>query len=426
VQRDKTLPLAELTKGAELEARVAQVWFWEGYFTRFGVNLQHHYSPETLQVTDLDLLAYDFSPTLVRSKVIGEVKSGSRDKPLDRSIWLGGLLQLVKADAGEVTTRLVPTLKVRDLARTLRITAQSIEDLERREKAIGIIELGELGSQGKQAVGTLDQVRTLCSEDPDLERAFWFLRSEVWFLDPISSCKRIIGLLKQLGLRWTPGVDAGDDRCLRWLYAESIVVFVLNVVTVSGYALTLDEINFTRLLTERLSEGTIPIGEMRRLGIKIDKYIAGILAAANAPAAIKVDAMGALEPRAPEYTETFIELARRLRAVSLEARRAPRQLDLLLHERLSNRREPAAIGAQRIGLNSGGEGARLRRVIAAFLRSQAGLPDEIAEAIIIDVVGAPTTKTPLLFDTDHAAPVQGSLLEVPDSSSPPDHGHGDQ
>lgn len=415
MQRDKTRPLSEPTMGAELEARVAQVWFWEGYFARFGINLQHYYSPEILQVTDLDLLAFDFSPTLVRSKVIGEVKSGSRDKPLDRSIWLGGLLQLVNADSGEVTTRLVPTLKVRDLASKLRITAQSIEDLTRREKSIGIGELGELGSQGKQGVRTLNEIRNICSEDPDLERAFWFLRSEVWFLDPISSSKRILGLLKLLSLRWTPGVDAREDRCLRWLFAESVVVFVLNVVTVSGSALTLDEANFTRLLTERLSEGTIPTGEMRRLGAKIDKFVAGILTAANAPATIKINAMGALEPQKPEYTETFIELALRLRDVSLEARRAPRQLDLLLHERLTNGREPAPIPAQRIGLKSTGEGARLRRIIAAFLRSQAGLPDEIAGAISTDVIGTDATKTAALLDVDLVAPVQGLLLEDPDS-----------
>ena len=90
----KTASSDVLTKGDELEARVAQLWFWEGYFTRRGVDLRRQFYPEPLVVTDLDLLAYDFSPMLRRTKTIGEVKTGTgknAPKPLDRIVWLRGL-----------------------------------------------------------------------------------------------------------------------------------------------------------------------------------------------------------------------------------------------------------------------------------------------------------------------------------------------
>ncbi|MFV1992163.1 MAG: DNA-binding response regulator, partial [Acidimicrobiales bacterium] len=70
---------------------MAQLWFWEGHYARRGIDLRRHYHPEPLIVTDLDLLAYDFSSMLRRSKTIGEVKSGkskNAPKPLDRIIWL--------------------------------------------------------------------------------------------------------------------------------------------------------------------------------------------------------------------------------------------------------------------------------------------------------------------------------------------------
>ena len=316
----KTTRSSNVTKGDEMEARVAQLWFWEGFFARSGIDLQRYYHPEPLQVTDLDLLAYDFSPTLTRTKIIGEVKTSARDKPLDRSIWLGGLIQLVDAQRGELTTRSAPSLRARDVARGLGVTAQSITDMERREAAAGIAEYGEVGSQGLQGIRTIEAVHRLCGREPELERAFWFLRSEVWFLDPISACKRTIGLLGQLSLRWVPGLDPDEESVLRWLFAEGVTAFVLNAVTVAGYSLTLDPEAFDAMMSQRLSEGVVPLHAMRQLGAQIDKYVAGLLTAAQAPASLKVDAMGALEPTPPAYVEPLIELCHRLRAAALEAR----------------------------------------------------------------------------------------------------------
>ena len=42
-----------LTPGDRLECRVGQVWFWEGYFTRVGIDLISYYGAELIQVTDL-------------------------------------------------------------------------------------------------------------------------------------------------------------------------------------------------------------------------------------------------------------------------------------------------------------------------------------------------------------------------------------
>jgi len=36
----KTESSEKLTKGDEMEARVAQLWFWEGYYARRGVDLR--------------------------------------------------------------------------------------------------------------------------------------------------------------------------------------------------------------------------------------------------------------------------------------------------------------------------------------------------------------------------------------------------
>jgi len=47
-----------LDPGAQLELRVAQAWFWDGYYVRRGVDLQHRFGTDVSTVTDLDIVAF--------------------------------------------------------------------------------------------------------------------------------------------------------------------------------------------------------------------------------------------------------------------------------------------------------------------------------------------------------------------------------
>lgn len=113
--------------------------------------------PAPLQVTDLDLLALEFNPQLVRSKYIGEVRTGtgkSAAKPLDRIIWLRGLRELVGAESAEVTIAHVPSDRVWEVARSLSVVAQSVSDFERREhEAVGA--LADLGAHPANKPATI-------------------------------------------------------------------------------------------------------------------------------------------------------------------------------------------------------------------------------------------------------------------------------
>ena len=74
-----------LTPGDRLECRVGQVWFWEGYFTRVGIDLISYYGAELIQVTDLDLLAIGLGPGLESHRTIGESKSAIPASASNRS-----------------------------------------------------------------------------------------------------------------------------------------------------------------------------------------------------------------------------------------------------------------------------------------------------------------------------------------------------
>ncbi len=401
--------------GELLEARVAQLWFWEGFFSRSAVDLTRHFHPEPLQVTDLDLLAYDLNPQLSPRKYIGEVKSGtgkSAPKALDRLIWLRGLRELVGADSGELTIAAAPSERVRDVARTLGLVAQSVEDFERRERD-SVAGLDDCGAHGAGALHLRMAVREICRADPELERAHGFLRSGVWFLDPFTAVKQLIDILRRVTHRWDPRLHDEEATALRWILAEGVSVLALNVTIIAGLSLTLERPRFSQLVSDRLAEGMIPMPQMRRLSDSIDKYLNGVLSAASVPADVRTNAIGAFLPEPPDWAEPLAEVAWRMSRSAIQARSLPRQIDLLVHERVARAREVPDHAAQRAGLERQ-DTARLRNLLAAFLRGCDAAPDMVNDALISAVSrGTPASEDQAAELAQPIAPVQSMAPAQP-------------
>lgn len=312
-----------------------------------------------------------------------EVKGGTgknAPKALDRLIWLRGLRELVSADSGELTIAAVPSERVREVARSLGLVAQSVEDFERREHD-SVSGLDDCGAHGASALVLRMTVRDICRADPELERAYWFLRSGVWFLDPFTAVKQLIDILRRAARRWDPRVHDDEATALRWVLAESVSVLALNVTIIAGLSLTLERPRFSQLVSDRLAEGMIPMPQMRRLSESIDKYLNGILSAANVPPDVRTGAIGAFLPEPPDWAEPLAEVAWRMSRSAIQARSLPRQIDLLIHERVARAREVPEHAAQRAGLERQ-DTARLRNLLAAFLRGCDASPDVVNDALI--------------------------------------------
>ena len=400
-----------------MEMRVARLWFWEGYFSRCSINLKRHYHPEPLLVTDIDLLAYDFGPCLQVRRTIGEVKSGrgrSAPKPLDRIIWLRGLREVIGVDHAELVSSISPSPRARSLARSIGISAQSLADLERRERSTNILEVEEAGAHGIRAFIERDWVHKHCSTSQELERAFWFLRSEVWFQDEVTACKRLIGLFRQLGSMWTPEIEDEDSRALRWLLAETVSVFTLNAVAVASEVVRSEPELLASELGDRLSGGLAPADVMRRIAVNVDKFVGGLLNVAQAPPTLVTEAMGAMHPEPPPWTEQFVEFVSRLASMRENACVLPRQMDLLVHERIVWRREVTQIPFDRLAL-ADPEAGRLIRLVAAFLRSQAADVEVVDRALSTALRAAHQVRDSEVSnddpDADEPSTVQVSLLE---------------
>lgn len=398
-----------LEAGTRAEVRVAQAWFWDGYYVRRGIDLQHRFGGEVSTVTDLDVLGFAFDASLGGHKRIGEVKTGtnkSTPKPLDRALWMCGLRELVGAQDSEVTTAYPISATVRDICRRMGTTLQHLDDLPAREERLQIGRVADCGSQGDTIALQLKQIQAFAKNDPRLDRAYWFLTSEVWFLDPFDALKRTLGLIREFGPLWPPDSNQDATRAFRWFFAEAVSISTLNLVIIAGEANTMSAQMFKNIATARLASGDVPFYAMRKIAERVDDYVAKLLGSIDAPADVRTSAMGAFLPVPPEYTEPILELISRLASEANLTSQLPRQMDALIFERLVRRRDIAPELTARLGLSDDTE--RLIRLIAAFLRGQFNVPSAVDKVLTTPIAvpdpvppgNAETTGATTLFDAD--------------------------
>jgi hypothetical protein len=104
----------------------------------------------------------------------------SADKPLDRPIWLSGLVPFVQADRATLITAIQPsTPSTRDGSVARRAGDRYGREIARWEVAWLPLALADCGSQGPTAFQDAEATRIRCKTEPKLERVYWFLWSEV-------------------------------------------------------------------------------------------------------------------------------------------------------------------------------------------------------------------------------------------------------
>lgn len=369
-----------LTAGDRLELRVANLWFWEGYFVRRGVSLKYYDAGEARDVTDLDLLAMQLSGALQQSMWIGESKSGTgRSAPaaLDRVLWLRGLMALVGADGAELTLAQRPAGRVGRLAAGLGVDVQAVADLERRESAGVAAAAADSGPHNETLALMMIATQRTIGDDVDLARAFWYLRSEVWFADPWLAAKRLVALVRFLGTRYAPGVSDQEQAAVRWLLSEAFVAFSFVTVRLAGTALRFESGALLDEVAERLSEGAAPVQEARRLADAVDSYWAQVASRAGVPNHAIVQALGAFAPTPPGWSEAYAELLRRLASSAQQSRHLPRYCDLVIGSVLGTGKppEPFTLGALQIpDIAAVAYGFRL---LLRFLGGQANFPSTL-------------------------------------------------
>jgi hypothetical protein len=379
----------------EFESRVARLHNRQGAFVRRRVDVDRWVHPARVQITDLDVLTFQFGPDLSLLRTIIECKTGhSRSTPseIDRMLWLIGLMRMSGADRAELVIMRQAPPKVREVGVELGVLVQDIADIERRENLIGIGRDQAWGSHDPAFQSHEAAIRAITKTDEELTRAYWFLRSEFWHAPSSLGLKRALTVVELISHRWANEKDAGRRRALGWLVGDALVAFSVSAVTLAARAVTMPLTEFRVQLLNRLSEGATPIGEMSRLSKAIDAYVTGLLRQYDVPPSEIVKSIGAFEPTPPEYADSLLEVLERLAERPTAARHVPLVLDLVVAYRI-RRREWQLPDFKLWQVFNPAPTMALIKLMLVFLRSVVQLPPEFAGLLSERPIGGPDPLT---------------------------------
>jgi hypothetical protein len=362
------------TKGEVYECRVARLMHHEGAFVRRAVDLQMHFG-EAFTITDVDIFAVSFTPSLQRSVAIGECKTTHSSGPSagDRMLWGTGVRQLVPdADRHFLAVTKPASDNTRALARRLGTEVLDERDLTQREGLLGLDPARIGGPHDPDLIQLEKSAFGIAKKDDDLKRVWTFVRSDFWFSDEVYGVKRALGALRLLGRRWHPDLPTTEAAALQWLAEEAVAAVVVASVRLAGDAYRQPTQVFERHLAERLAEGIAPYHVLRDVSQELDRYVMAVLSEAGVDPARQLDRLGALDPKPPGYAEPLTEVLHRLAASPRITASLPRLYD----ERLAAHRGSPVPG-QGICGDEAKKGAQLLQTIAAFLRGQIKVPDAL-------------------------------------------------
>jgi len=404
-----------MTAGEELEFRVARLYFWTGWFTRYSVNLAEQFHPDQLLLTDLDLFAFRYDSLLRRQMLIGESKSGegkSAPKVLDRMFWLAGVARYTGADSAVLATRRKTSGRVRQVAESLDVTIFTADDVSRREELAGLGKLRS-GSLDPQLVGQRSELRKKAQHLPYADRYLKFLWSELWLLEPWVALKRLVSLLNAVSKRWHEHLSTDEEFVMRYVLGEATVDFSCLALATSASVVWLPTSEGTALMIERLSEGLASTRQLVKLSEGVDRLLAGLLRELDAPAAAIAKAQGAFYPRPPGWAEAYVELVTRLIASPAEAAELPRLMDVVIFDAFVKGEGLDPSAQERLEITHLETTMGLGRLIGAFLTGQVGVPSEMFAAL--DPARSATGTA-----AAHTRPVRSSDVGRPSADGPVD------
>lgn len=375
---------APLPAGALLEARVARLLHREGAFVRTDVDLNAQFR-ERFGVTDLDVLAFYVDQTLDVRIMNGECKtteSRSAASSGDRLLWLAGVARLVDAQRSFLVIAREASDNARGLAARLGSEILDPRDLGRREQLTGLRPDSPYGTHLPALLELRAAVQRTVSADPDLQRAYWFVRSDLWLTEPTAALKRTLGASRLLASRYSDALPQNQMTAIRWLAAQVIIGFTLAAVRIAGLAYRQPEDVFARHFHERLAEGVTSYAAMRELSRTVDRFVVGLLAQAGRDPAQVAGAIGAFEPKIPTYAEPLTELIQRLALAAPAAADLPRLADYYLLSALDQ-----AVSMSPVPAPNEAETGRLLRLVASFLEHQAQMPAALLQPLRVDSQG---------------------------------------
>jgi hypothetical protein len=360
-----------LETGPALEARVQRLFMCQGAFAERGLFLRTVKGASKL-VTDIDILAHDYSINLHHTKVYAECKGGRSVSTLDRVIWVRGISAVIDAQCAYLVLDHCDPESV-TFARQQNVQIIQGEGLNALESALRISDDFWPGRSNPAYSQLEKQVQQTVKDPRTDEFHSWAAKAaDVWRESSaaILTYGKLNSLLACLdnARRFTEdgAIPPEQTGVLKYALAALLVRLCQYVLFATADTLNLSRGEREKHVTDRLTAGNFDIDQTRRL-------LAGALKLART----KLEEQGVSAPAhwdadhlliCPNYGKPFVELVERVVSEGSKARVLPLTMELRLFGFSGNERGSAGLVRRtQYGLD-------LTTTVSAFVTQALGLP----------------------------------------------------
>ena len=304
------------------EYRIQRLLFHRGFFARRNLTIRSYFYPDSVDVTDIDVLGIRFSDNFHPEVTICECKSGRTNGTVDRILWMNGLSHYLSAD-NCVFARPRIKAKIKNFANELGVIPVDSSLLIEMEKNNEIPDEWIGSFDYKYYESRIPKYYTSIRRDPKLSKVYWLLRSRFWFDNNITRLKKSLTGLDIL-------VNHNETEAQRWLLFESCILLSISIIWLCHEAHPFTSKERSDYIKDMLTTG---LGSKENAKKLLDATY-GVLFALMKEKGVEPSIVDYEHLRLipPNYSQSLIDLIERFNHRPKETVQIPRFLDLFCYE----------------------------------------------------------------------------------------------
>jgi hypothetical protein len=373
-----------IESGVALEARIQRLFMCQGAFADRGLLLRPARAAANL-VTDVDVIAHDYSLNLHHTKIYAECKGGKSVSTLDRVVWVRGMMTVLGAEMGYL---------VLDRCSPESVSFASSHGVEILQSA-GLAALEDalrIGSSfwpGRANYTAYQEIEAALSREADIKATSlqaWLRQAlEIWreasaLFFSYARLNNLLGKLDQLaGILKVEEVPEKSAVLYRFAVGALLVRLSQYLLFAAADTLGMTKTERERFTTDRLTAGTLDLQQTRSVMQSALNLAKAKLEQHGVDAPPNWDAEHLLA--APNYSRAFAEVVDRVVADAHRARLLPLALELRLFGFAGSERASSGL-VKRVEY-----ALPLTGLVRGFAIQTLGLPDDLVQGPALSLKG---------------------------------------
>lgn len=363
--------------GELLEHKMKRLLYHQGFLVRDRISLKSQFYPERVDITDIDVLGVKFLDDLSPHTVICECKSGRRARSMDRLLWLKGLSQYISANSCYFAReRFTP--KVKEFAISLKIVPIDYSKIEGLEKQLGIVDKW-LGSHDYTFFhGRISRYYENISNNVDLLRIYWFLKSKFWYSSNVTRVKKLMTALDLLTTSFDKSENAVKDA-IKWIFVETLILLSVAIVGLCSEIYPLSASEREEYLKAKLISNKLSPDEMYKIMRQVRSLAQSIVKERTGQFIMLGNKLTEISP--PSFTNDLIDISERVLEYPSISKEVPRFMDTFFYEfTLKNQKVDAGLLEKFFpDLNMV---AKMAKNVAKFACAESSISNELLKDLI--------------------------------------------